>query len=70
MCTKQVKALWPKTADPYMHIIVQGQTSKNLQYRASSNNKDEIVKNVLLKMGEDVSRNYNNTDSVIIANTV
>ena len=61
---QQVKALWPKTADPYMHIIVKGYTSKNFQYRASSNNKDEIVENVLLKMGEDVSRNYNNTSTV------
>ena len=70
MCTKQVKALWPKTADPYMHIVVQGQTSKNFQYRASCNNKDEIVENVLLRMGQDVSRNYTNTYSVISANIV
>ena len=52
----QVKALWPKTTDPFMHIIVQGYTSKTFQYRASSNKKDEIVENVLLKMGQDVSK--------------
>ena len=52
----QVKAVWPKTTDPYMRIIVQGYTSKNFQYRPLSNNKDNIVENVLLKMGQNVSK--------------
>ena len=55
-CVLQVKALWPKTTDPFIHIIVRGYTSRNFQYRTLSNNKDNIVENLLLKMDQNVSK--------------
>jgi len=46
-CLLQVRAVWPKTNDSYMHIAIHDDRSKNFCYRSSDN--------LLLRMGPEVS---------------
>ena len=67
MCTNRLEHCGQRLL---IHICISLYKATPVRTFSTENSKDEIVENVLLKMGQYVSRNYNNTDSVIIANIV